>query len=231
MSLPTPALSSKPTLGDGQRPGAIWKRRRSRWLRRYPAARKQRELFRTVARAAACLSASRQSQPVLLSRYLCGRPGANVPKPGSTYAVISVYLRDAVPEAQPDARPVMSDSKGTILFGSKVKVDSVTLLSVPNPPRIWVWARCHSPPMIGDNCRGRGQASKKLGRRQPICAHWPAFRGSALKTPPLARLRGCPRTKPCARACQGPDGAGRTAPADGRIPIPSGPRPADNITY
>jgi hypothetical protein len=65
----------------------------------------------------------------------------DVPKPGSIYAVsASVYLRVAAPEAQPDARPVMPDSKGTILFGSEVKVDDVRQLSVPTPPRIWVWA-------------------------------------------------------------------------------------------
>jgi hypothetical protein len=65
----------------------------------------------------------------------------DLPTRGSAYRVVaSVYLRDSLPTAQAGARPVMPDSKGTILAGSQVKVDDVARLSVPDPPRVWVWA-------------------------------------------------------------------------------------------
>jgi hypothetical protein len=65
----------------------------------------------------------------------------DLPRRSMIYTVsVSVYLRDTLPEARTDARPLMSDSKGTIFAGSQVKVDEIAELTVPNPPRIWVWA-------------------------------------------------------------------------------------------
>jgi hypothetical protein len=65
----------------------------------------------------------------------------DLPTPGSAYRVVeSVYLRDSLPTPQVGARPVMADSKGTILAGSQVKVDDIVQLQVPDPPRVWVWA-------------------------------------------------------------------------------------------
>jgi hypothetical protein len=65
----------------------------------------------------------------------------DLPMRGSIYTVgASVYLRDGLPKPQAGARPVMADGKGTILAGSKVKVDDVAQLTVPDPTRVWVWA-------------------------------------------------------------------------------------------
>jgi hypothetical protein len=64
-----------------------------------------------------------------------------LPTRGASYTVVaSVYLRDDLPKTRAGARPVMANSNGTILAGSQVKVDDVTQLSIPDPPRIWVWA-------------------------------------------------------------------------------------------
>lgn len=65
----------------------------------------------------------------------------DLPKRSVIYTVAaSVFLRDTLPTARADARPVMTDSKGTVFAGSQVKVDDIQELTVPDPRRIWVWA-------------------------------------------------------------------------------------------
>jgi len=66
----------------------------------------------------------------------------NLPAAGQIYNVVrGIHLRADLPASQPDgSRPTMSDSKGTIDAGSRVKVDSVMPLELKNPTRTWIWA-------------------------------------------------------------------------------------------
>ena len=63
-----------------------------------------------------------------------------LPTHGVVYPVIvGVHLRGNLPQVE-SGRPLMSDSKGAIAVGSRVKVDDIREITVANPTRIWVWA-------------------------------------------------------------------------------------------
>jgi hypothetical protein len=65
----------------------------------------------------------------------------DLPKRSMIYTVTaSVFLRDTLPAARADARPLMTHSNGTVFAWSQVKVDDIQELTVPDPRRIWVWA-------------------------------------------------------------------------------------------
>jgi hypothetical protein len=63
-----------------------------------------------------------------------------LPIRGLTYSIIrDVFLREQLPQ-ETGGRPVMSNSKGVIPAGSRVKLDDVREIKLEKPSRTWVWA-------------------------------------------------------------------------------------------